>query len=287
MSPADDRRGDMGGHMTFDESERVVRGVPTGPHTAPLVETLGELRDLLVRPPAPEVAARHVAAMVAAYEEAASRGLRARVFGWWRETRVPALRWAGAAVGGVLAVLAVLSGLAATGALPDRAQELAADAASKVGIELPRARGEAGQSTAGDQVAGTTEAPPTTSAPATSAPVTETTCPRDGDDGDDGKDGAEDEQGTRDEDATCPEERNEGPGAGAGDRGDDEGDDRGDDEGGEDRGHRSTGTTTTTRDDDHEADGHEADEAEEPDDHEADDPDDGEAEEPDDHHDDS
>jgi hypothetical protein len=117
--------------LTPQQAESVLSGRTSAgdPEHGRLVRALGQLRDANTRTPSAGVKDTHLAAMTEAYEPASGIAQKSP-----RRRRGFALRTGLVAAG---AVLVAGSALAATGSLPDAAQNAVADVVSSVGLNLP------------------------------------------------------------------------------------------------------------------------------------------------------
>lgn len=129
---------DRHGH---DELDRLLQG--EGPaERAALAAFLQDAREDLPEPPRADVAERQLAAITAAAAEAAHRVPTAADGPAGRPWAARARRLAGltavkVAIGVGAAAAATGTGLATTGNLPDPVQQVVADVADRIGIELP------------------------------------------------------------------------------------------------------------------------------------------------------
>jgi hypothetical protein len=141
MDPFDDYQDEMSGRLTSERAEAILAGrarADDDPLGATLGRAFDELRRELFDQPGPEVAARHLAAMVAASESASALDRTARMARKWRP--FPRLRLA---IVGLAVCLVLFGGLAIAGALPGPVQDVVADAAAVVGLDLPGGAPEA------------------------------------------------------------------------------------------------------------------------------------------------
>jgi hypothetical protein len=133
MDRFDDYHDEVSERLTAERAEAILSGrgnKDDDPLGAGLGLAFDELRREVLGEPASGVAARHLAAMIAASEKSSDR--RMRMARKWKPLRPARLATVGLAAAVVLFV-----GLAAAGALPGPAQDAVADAASLVGIDLP------------------------------------------------------------------------------------------------------------------------------------------------------
>ncbi|HEX9889428.1 MAG TPA: hypothetical protein VGA69_08115 [Nitriliruptorales bacterium] len=147
-----------------------------------LPESLRRVRDALVAPPAPEVAQRHLAAIVEAAEEAVhtvpdpvpGTARMAGAAAPWatRARRVLGLTSVKLALT-ASAALAASGGMAVTGTLPEPAQRVVSEVADRIGVDLPSPDDAADRDAPGAPDTGTpgTDAPGTTEPPATTPPT--------------------------------------------------------------------------------------------------------------------
>lgn len=134
---------EMNDRPRHDELDRLLRNQDEAGR-GELAQVLRAIRDGLEEPPSPEVAERHLAAIVAAAGEASHAApavappdrTTARPWGL-RVRRVLGLTAAKVAIGVGAAAAATGTGLAATGNLPDPAQQVISDVAERVGISIP------------------------------------------------------------------------------------------------------------------------------------------------------
>lgn len=114
-----------------------------------------EARAALVETPSPAVERRHLSAMVEAFEasDASRTHPRRNTF----MSRIFAIGAAKALAVGVVALLATGSALAATGALPDPAQDAVANTVDDVGLDIPGGDDEENEGAENEDEEGTNE----------------------------------------------------------------------------------------------------------------------------------
>jgi uncharacterized membrane protein YgcG len=148
MDAFDDYEDEMFRRLTADRADAIIegRGRSDDPLATDLSAALEDLRLELLEEPSPDVADRHLAAMVAASRapsaveglvaDPAGRGAMSIKPAEFRNPKV-ARRRLRVAVVGLAACFVLVGGLAAAGALPGPAQDAVADAAELVGFDLP------------------------------------------------------------------------------------------------------------------------------------------------------
>lgn len=155
MDDFDDYEDEMFRRLTADRADAIVerRGPSDDPLATNLSAALEDLRLDLLEEPSPDVAGRHLAAMVAASSApSAVKGLATEPVGRIAMTVKPAVRKPKlvhrrlrVAVVGLAACLVLFGSLAVAGALPGPAQDAVADAAEMVGFDLPGGSSEQGE----------------------------------------------------------------------------------------------------------------------------------------------
>jgi hypothetical protein len=156
MDAFDDYEDEMFRRLTADRADAIIegRGRSDDPLATDLSAALEDLRLDLLEEPSPDVADRHLAAMVAASRGlSAVEGLATEPAGRSAMTVKPAVfrkpklvhRRLRVAVVGLAASLVLFGGLAVAGALPGTAQDAVADAAELVGFDLPGGSSEQGE----------------------------------------------------------------------------------------------------------------------------------------------
>jgi len=147
------------GRMSDEQVEAILSGAePDDPSIAREAALFAELKQSLLAEPAPEVAERHLAAMMVAATGGPELG---RTSPTPRRTRMRHLTHRKIAVLGLAAGLTLSGGLAAAaaGVLPGPAQDAVAAVASHVGINLPSSSDTPSQATHGADVSSVAQDP--------------------------------------------------------------------------------------------------------------------------------
>lgn len=132
---------EMSNRRGHDELDRLLQGEEPAERAA-LAAFLRDAREDLPEAPPADVAERHLAAITAAAAEAAHSApavASAPISRPWgaRARRLAGLTAVKVAIGVSAAAAATGTGLATTGNLPDPVQQVVADVADRIGIELP------------------------------------------------------------------------------------------------------------------------------------------------------